>query len=389
MDGLRGAQFKVEVAMAWFTDRDLFRELNRCISRGVKVCVLLYDDDINRTSGIDWSSLATAGGYLYWYNPLKGTMHHKFCVVDDRHCFFGSYNWTNAALTLNNESILVLESENLAAGFSDEISKLLASPYASPHVGVRRYFNGPGLVLHPGLENLRREIMLLELEITELEAQISELESKLNKYEAILRASLSDLLLEQLRLQQELAQIRAKITMKRVYEEEAKEWQARYEETKSSLNEDKKVKTEDLSSADFAEMKKMYREAIFAIHPDKFHDDADKYAAATEYSQQLIDAFKSSDYTKVKEIWERVKNGWIFDSDILVSDNWEVLSRYLDKQRQKHAALVIKLSELQGNEVLLASENYTNFDDYVDICRIQLQNNIEHIKKEIKDIGYE
>jgi hypothetical protein len=229
----------------------------------------------------------------------------------------------------------------------------------------------------------------LELEIAELEGQISELEAKLYKYEAILRAHLADLLLEQLSLQQELALRRAKMTMKRVYEEEAKRWQAKYEETKSSIDEAKKAEKIELDKDVAADMKRMYREAIFSIHPDKYYDDPERYARATELTQQLIDAFKSSNYQRVKEIWERVKSGWIFDTDILKSDSWEMLTEYLQRQRDKYSLLLIRLNSLLSNEILLAVETYPEFQDYVEICKLQLMNNINHIKKEIEIIDYE
>ena len=48
LQGIQEAKHSIEVAVAWFTDTELFTELVRARSRDVKVCVLLHDDDINR-----------------------------------------------------------------------------------------------------------------------------------------------------------------------------------------------------------------------------------------------------------------------------------------------------------------------------------------------------
>ena len=42
-------------------------------------------------------------------------MHNKFVIVDDLYLITGSFNWTKNASTRNDENLIVLEGENLAA----------------------------------------------------------------------------------------------------------------------------------------------------------------------------------------------------------------------------------------------------------------------------------
>ena len=44
---LQESTSEVKVAMAWFTNNELFEELLACVKRGVDVQLILLDDEIN------------------------------------------------------------------------------------------------------------------------------------------------------------------------------------------------------------------------------------------------------------------------------------------------------------------------------------------------------
>ena len=75
----------VDIAMAWFTNADLFYTLEECIRRGVKVRLILLDDPINFMEyAPDFNRLIECGGNLYIASANIGFMHHKFCIVDNK-----------------------------------------------------------------------------------------------------------------------------------------------------------------------------------------------------------------------------------------------------------------------------------------------------------------
>ncbi len=66
---------------------------------------------------------------MYWIpeaDGSAGSLHHKFCVLDDAVVITGSYNWTRRARRAD-ENILVVRSDTaLAQGYQEAFERLLA-----------------------------------------------------------------------------------------------------------------------------------------------------------------------------------------------------------------------------------------------------------------------
>jgi len=123
---LKAAKESIIVAMAWFTDKKIFKELVNKAEAGISVKLLLANDDINRDYGPDFSVLENAGGEFTWVSMggSDNIMHNKFCVIDETTVITGSYNWTNRANS-NHENITVhWEADDLAGMFIEEFNKL-------------------------------------------------------------------------------------------------------------------------------------------------------------------------------------------------------------------------------------------------------------------------
>lgn len=103
---LKSAKSQILVAMAYFTDKHLFNILLKRAQEGIKVHVIVRDDEINTTSGIEYVSLKNVGGYF----DFNKSIHHKFCVIDALTVLTGSYNWTNQAAR-NHEDIVLIDGD--------------------------------------------------------------------------------------------------------------------------------------------------------------------------------------------------------------------------------------------------------------------------------------
>ena len=105
------AEHTIKIAVAWFTNELLFQPLLMKLQLGVKISIVLNQDEINDSDSndIDFSSFVNAGGELRW-NRTGKLMHDKFCIIDDSIVISGSYNWTNKA-EYNDESIAIYENE--------------------------------------------------------------------------------------------------------------------------------------------------------------------------------------------------------------------------------------------------------------------------------------
>jgi hypothetical protein len=384
---LQQATQSIEIAMAWFTDTDLAAALHAAVGRNVRVCVLLHDDKINRESRNNWDALSAVGIALYWHTPQYGTMHHKFCVVDKQHCLFGTYNWTFMAANHNEESFIYLDNPTTAADFRQELDRLIQHNCTVSHAtNQANYTFSQDLVAHPEIGRMRVEIAMLEVEITHLEAACAHYQRLIAQYTPILQRELADLLLEQLSLQQQISEAKARQTRKKVYVEEAKKWQQRTEETQDSIAKAQAFKSPELAEDVLKEMSRLYRETLFKIHPDRYDNDPEKRPIVTRLTQELIEAYKMHDFETVKAIWEKVQKGWIFMDDMLQSTNFNALSELLNRLLSKKQKLEMDVINWKNNSIVQAVETYADFNEYIIVNREQLHKNIEQLKKELKTI---
>lgn len=105
---LQNAQREIIVAVAWFTDYELYQILHQKAKNKVAVSVLLVDDEINRGVNLNWEALRKIDSKIWLVNADNSLMHHKFCVIDGHTVITGSYNWTNKAQR-NDENITITQ----------------------------------------------------------------------------------------------------------------------------------------------------------------------------------------------------------------------------------------------------------------------------------------
>jgi phosphatidylserine/phosphatidylglycerophosphate/cardiolipin synthase-like enzyme len=95
----------IQVAVAWFTNHELFDKLCEKVSKGIKVELIIIDDEINnRIGGLNFQQFIKLGGTLI-YGNTENPMHNKFCIIDNKVLISGSYNWTYFAENINFENI--------------------------------------------------------------------------------------------------------------------------------------------------------------------------------------------------------------------------------------------------------------------------------------------
>jgi hypothetical protein len=122
---LSKAKRSLIIAVAWFTDKELFGLICQLANQKINVQLLLMNDDINNQCGIEYDLLQKAGGKVWKIGNGNNDilMHNKFCVIDEQVVINGSYNWTNKAKQ-NHESITVILDAELAYQFASEFEQL-------------------------------------------------------------------------------------------------------------------------------------------------------------------------------------------------------------------------------------------------------------------------
>jgi len=120
---LNAAKTRIVVVSAWFTDQQLLDILLIKQREGVFVSVVIGDNKDN--DKLDFEELLASGGEL---TRIKGKgygmMHQKYCVIDDRLGFHGSYNWSVNARTNNSESVIKTDHKSTIEDLLKDFKKL-------------------------------------------------------------------------------------------------------------------------------------------------------------------------------------------------------------------------------------------------------------------------
>lgn len=128
LNAIGGAEFIIYCAVAWITDFDIINALIAKSKEGVKIELVVNDDDTFSAKKKYFQPFIEAGGKLYLYPKGEGIMHNKFCVIDLNTIITGSFNWTYSAATMHEENIII-ESNNIimSKDFSRQFKKLKQS----------------------------------------------------------------------------------------------------------------------------------------------------------------------------------------------------------------------------------------------------------------------
>lgn len=371
------ANDEICAAIAWFTDQAIAEVLMKSAQKGVKVSLIVENDEINHQSRIDYQTLQQHGIQIIWANVLTGgKMHHKFCVIDRKKVLWGSYNWTYGGAIYNKENLSIVEDDpNLAQLFLEEFNQLLNE-------------FGPKIT-----ENLQQElinktqewrlaIQLIEAEIAYLQQQKSDYETIIEQYYYQLKSTLGDLLLRHLSLKTEWAKREAELTVKNQDKQRYEGYRAEYERVNAQLSQAKEVVELDKDTE--KKLKKMYREAIVLGHPDKFMHDPAKQQKAQAIATELIAAYQRRDLSKVTEIWQLLKDGTAFGIDWSESKNEDDWQKIYTRLRLRRDDLLREIALLEVDEIVVIYRQIGNFEKHFSDLRIQLEQDIKNLEKQLK-----
>lgn len=444
---LKSAKDSIIVAMAWFTDKKLFRELVEKAGDGVIVKILLANDDINRDYGPDFSELEEAGGEFTWVQmgDSDNIMHNKFCVIDNSTVITGSYNWTNRANT-NHENITIhWQAEELAKMFVEEFNRL-SKLYGGSITTTLKQFDYTKISSR--LQLIRYHLSLNEFE--EIDTQIQ----KLKKFELIddveeiiqfleksyysdalvaiekLHIKYSSLIsldaekVHQLRMEiryleieygtllehrdllsRTIEEFRLKVRMvlgkliKKLLELKI-EWNkireklgfaAKYEDLKSEyesfeeeLKRDKQAKKPKLSQEDEATIRELYKRGVKLCHPDMVQDEHKE--KAHDIFVRLKAALDRNDLQEVKFIVESLESGiWDLGPAVSAVTELERLERMVQELRLKVQQVRNEVKELAEAEDYVEMKRFATIDEYLQQQKTILEKEITGYSEKIKE----
>lgn len=139
------ASQSVDLALFVFSEQGIADTLAMRHQQGIPVRVLIDPSFVYRdySEGLDLLGVALANrhcqyetGNRPWQQPIETVgvpllppgdkLHHKFATIDTRVTITGSHNWSAAANTQNDETLMVVENPIVAAHFQREFDRLYA-----------------------------------------------------------------------------------------------------------------------------------------------------------------------------------------------------------------------------------------------------------------------
>lgn len=140
---LKKAQTSVKAGLFVFSDQRLSDVLNEVSDEGAEIGVLIepkfafrYYSELLDMLGLSmrnptcayepdnnpWTNPISEGGMALL--PAGDVLHHKFAVVDNKTTIVGSQNWSDAANFLNDETLMVIQDEEISDAYTEEYNRL-------------------------------------------------------------------------------------------------------------------------------------------------------------------------------------------------------------------------------------------------------------------------
>ena len=427
------SQKDIYLAVAWFTNKNLFNSLVKKSQEGVKVILVISDNEINRNSSINYNDIQKGESKLFWIGGDKSFMHNKFCVIDDYVVITGSYNWSYKAET-NFENVVITSGDGeLATQFKNEINRIIGelltdekklplSKIIKRLEIIKNYIILEELedldgeirkiipfdfddkiseIIHEvkqqnfgsaikkietfitlsqsmvtwidyELEGIKIELKILENELAALEGEKKSIEKLLADFIHQYTRELGDVVLEILYIKSLL------VEDDEVEYEKAKQEEEDYRQQVDE--EEKKLKFE-LNEEEKGELKKMYRKGVFKCHPDLFQNEGQEVIdMVTEIYKSLDEAYDKQDLNEVKRIMDMLENNSFMNFKKKESNDKIKLASKKEFLRNKITKLKVDLNNLRESEKYIEIIQIEDFNQYFKNLRQQLKDHLSSLR---------
>lgn len=120
IQGIRDAKYVIWIAVAWFTDEEIYRELCLRKEDGINIRIITSGDNSN---GHILENLKKMFDTVTVTLPGKHIFHNKFCIIDFEYVMHGSYNWSKNAQE-NEETWSTALDRDFAEEFADKFMNI-------------------------------------------------------------------------------------------------------------------------------------------------------------------------------------------------------------------------------------------------------------------------
>jgi PLD-like domain/DnaJ domain len=371
---IKNAESSILIAVAWFTDLEIFGEIVSKANQGLQVELITIDDEINSNSSVDFNDLVIAGGKLWLIKSninQRTLMHNKFCVIDFKNVITGSHNWSYQAQKNN---------ENITISYDDLV---LANQFRLEFNRIKKYYFNidfdtrsnslKDLLLYSDFElsELNCEIKALEIQISALHNVKAEIEKGIYDFELMYNLELGDLLLKLLDLK------RLKTRNDKKSEKDINEADEKYKKFEEAFNDSKGVNQLEIGDEEKIILKEKYRKASKLCHPDLISEEYK--SEAEEIFKELQNAYELNDLDAVTKILSHLENGQFqFNSQIISKEG--KLKNILNKFILKRKLLEDEILRLKKSEIYQLIEEIKDFPSYFETIKKELKREINSLR---------
>ena len=432
------AQKNIYIAVAWFTNKNIFEQLLIKGREGCTILIIISNDEINQNSRINFAQLEKLNGKVYKIgNGDTELMHNKFCVIDYNTVITGSYNWSYKAANNFENIVINYNDTSLAEQFVTEFFQIknkyypdeprtenefpvekiikrleilknfiilediddlkIGSEKLKPYsfnedineiiIGIRKeQFSIAINKIEFFINSYQQLCIWRDPEIAGLKLEIKMLENQLNAFDnekIELEKLLSDF---QHRHTIELGEIilgilkLRKIKYKDHYKK-AKETEEDFKKFNEQFENEKNKHQFELNEEEKTELKKKFRKASTFCHPDKVIDEQKTEAA--EVFMALKEAYDQNDLEKVTRILKDLETDNSFRSSGDTITEKELLKAAITKLRQKLKQLEVAIVNLKESETFVSVNAIKDWDSYFSKNKEQLQQELDSLTSEI------
>ncbi|MBU3658270.1 MAG: DUF1669 domain-containing protein [Flavobacteriales bacterium] len=431
------AEKSIFIAVAWFTNKNLFNELVNKARNGCTVSLIISNDNINLNSSIDFEQLLTDKSKIYKIgNGDTELMHNKFCVIDYSTVITGSYNWSYKAESNFENVIITTNDTTLAEQFIFEFNNIRRQYYPDTvneeivfplNKIIKRLEILKNYILLEDIEELNKESSKLkeydfnsdlqdiiediikeefssainkiqifisknqqlsiwiDPEIAALKLEIKNLENQLNGFDNE-KIELEKLLSEfHHRHSIELGEIILDILKLRKLKfksdkskfEEAENDEKQYRE---QIDIEMEKEIYELTEEQKLELKKKFRKATVLCHPDKVDDEFKE--AAQRIFIELKQAYDANNLKKVSDILDELGIGNYFKTKSETVQEKDLLKAAIAKLKKQIKILEAEIIAIKESETFNTIIEITDWGDY-------FMNIKEKLKQELQELQLE
>lgn len=432
------AQKSIFIAVAWFTNKNIYNELIKKAKADCKVSLIISNDEINSNSQINFAELELYGSKCFKVgNGETELMHNKFCVIDYSTVITGSYNWSYKA-EMNFENVIVNYNDTaLAEQFISEFNQIRKQYFPDePRTEtifplekiIKRLEILRNYILLEDIEEVDKETAKLSeydfnadlLEITSLlknkeyGAAISKIQNFISIHQQLAIWSDPEIAALKLEVKNLENQVNAfdneKIELEKVLTEfhyhhsivlghlileilklrkqkfkddkkEAEEAENDYKQYSEQFEKEKKKKKFELTEEEQTELKQKFRKSTFLCHPDKVSDELKE--TAQKIFVELKAAYDANDLKKVTAILNDLEKGNYFKSQSDTVAEKEKLKSLVTKLRNHVNSLAEEIKEIKESETYKTIVSIKDWNEYFVKTKEQLQSELDDLKKAI------